>query len=169
MEVIYHDLQKGLGHGVDTENLHFLAWFIGVPVVYLTLVLLFRSRNLWDFKTRGGSRASDIMAFEIVAGGCVAYLAAAGVIGTFGLFGFPNESRRLNSGAYPDFYLRSEFVENFLIYPMISYQVVTLLYIMCMSFASYTGFLFRAGILSFVCLSATCATRPWLVIIFSVP
>ena len=111
---------KGLDHGIDINSPYFVAWFIGVPAVFIGLVLLFRGLDLWNFKTRRGSRASDIMAFEIVAGLCVLYLAVAGVIGSFGLFGFPNEYARLRD--LDKFYARSTFVEDHLVYPMISYQ-----------------------------------------------
>lgn len=110
---------QGITHGVDINSPFFQGWLVGVPITYFALLALFRALNWWDFPTRKGSRASDIMAFEIVAGLCVTYLAIAGVIGSYGLFGFENESVRLSANP---FYERSHFVEDHLVYPMISYQ-----------------------------------------------
>jgi hypothetical protein len=116
-----HLTGNGVNHGVDFSNPFFLAWCVIVPAAHVFLIFLFRSMGLWNFKTRGGSRASDIMAFEIVAGLCVAYLATAGFIGTFGLFGFSNELERLQK-ASNHFYASSQYVEDHLVYPMIAYQ-----------------------------------------------
>ena len=49
---------------------------------------------------------------------CVTYLAAAGIVGWFGLFGV-NVASELRANP---FYGKSQFIEDHLIYPMISYQ-----------------------------------------------
>lgn len=102
-----------MDHGIDTESPYFRLWFVAVPSAYFLLVALFRVINVWDFKTRKGSRASDIMAFELVAGFCVTYLGVAGC------YGWYKDSESLSNDK---FYGSSEFVVNHLIYPMISYQ-----------------------------------------------
>ena len=58
------------------------------------------------------------MAFEIVAGLCVTYLGCAGIVGYYSLLGV-EDIVKLDQNK---FYARSTFVENHLIYPMISYQ-----------------------------------------------
>lgn len=74
---------------------------------------------MWPEKTRKGSRASDIMAFEIMAGLCVLYLAVMGTIAYFdlvpGKFDYDDAKADI-------FYGKSKFVEDHLIAPMISYQ-----------------------------------------------
>jgi hypothetical protein len=109
------DLFIDMDHGLDFSEPHLMGWTIAVPVVYFALVILFRALNLWEFKTRRGSRASDIMAFEIVAGSCVVYIAVAGTLACLRLVDLGNiiEDR---------FYGKSKFVEDYMIYPMISYQ-----------------------------------------------
>ena len=55
------------------------------------------------------------MAFEIVAGLCVAYLGVAGFIAYFSLHGVD-----IYSSLEADrFYAKSEYIENHLIYPMV--------------------------------------------------
>ena len=71
---------------------------------------------MWTFTTWKGSRASDILAFEIVAGLCVTYLGIAGFIAYFSLFGVDiYESLEVDR-----FYAKSSYIENHLIYPMVS-------------------------------------------------
>lgn len=117
----------GLDHGLDFTNRYCQAWFFGLPLTYITLMTAFRRLNWWNFKLKvmkGGklvdsnTRASDDMAFEIVAGFCVAYLAAAGIIGTFSLFGVDELSHLKKD----PFYAESAFVVNHLCYPMFFYQ-----------------------------------------------
>ena len=107
-----------MDHGIDTSNVHFQRWIVLVPSMYFGFLILFRILNVWEFKTRGGARASDIMAFQIVAGFCVVWLTAVGFIGRFNLFGV-NEYAKLLADPW---WGRSSFIENYLLYPMISYQ-----------------------------------------------
>ena len=104
-------LSVGFDHGIDFSNQHFLAWFIGVPASFLILANLFRSQGWWAFTLKGTTtRASDDLAFEIVAGSCCLYLAVAGIIGRFGLFGANN----FDELEEDPFYAGSDFVKNHL-------------------------------------------------------
>ena len=87
------------------------TWIIAVPVLYFTLLIMFRLMDIWKFTTWKGSRASDIMAFEIVAMLLVCYLGIAGIIAEFGLFGV-DEYTHLSKDK---FYGRSEYVEHHLV------------------------------------------------------
>lgn len=61
----------------------------------------------------------DIVDFsQFFEGLCVTYLAAAGVVGWFGLFGANVRAELIDA----PFYGKSKFVEDHLIYPMVSYQ-----------------------------------------------
>jgi hypothetical protein len=101
----------GFDHGIDFSNKHFVAWFIGVPASFLILANLFRSQGWWAFTLKGTTtRASDDLAFEIVAGSCCLYLAVAGIIGRFGLFGANNYDELEED----PFYAGSDFVKNHL-------------------------------------------------------
>lgn len=115
---IENDIMEGIKHGIESDNWYFRVWFVGVPIAYFAIVKLFRLADMWDFKTRGGSRASDIMAFEIVAGISVTYLGLAGVIVTFGLLGV-TDGIELSKDIY---YKKSQFIVEHLIYPMITFQ-----------------------------------------------
>ena len=95
----------------DIENPFFLWWLFLVPLSYLSLVAFFRYIDVWSFRTWKGSRASDIMAFEIVAFSCVVYIAAAGIVVSYNLFGI-SEYEKLEANP---FYGRSEYVENHLV------------------------------------------------------
>lgn len=112
------DVMRGVSHGIDFNNQVFQRWFILTPVGYFALVILFRGMGLWDFPTRKGGRTSDIMAFLFSALISVTYLGVAGAVATYDLFGV-DESTRLNADM---FYARSQFVEEHLIYPMITFQ-----------------------------------------------
>jgi len=103
---------------VNTTNYYFQLWFFLVPLSYLLLVILFRLFGLYEFKTWKGSRASDILAFELVAGFSVTYLGFWGLICKFNLFDL-DDLRQLSRA---DFYSRSVTVENHIIYPMIVFQ-----------------------------------------------
>jgi hypothetical protein len=126
--LIGHPLLHGLSHGLDFSSPHVLAWFFGLPITYLFLAGLFRSLGWWNFRLKvmknkklqeSTTRASDDMAFEIVAGFCVTYLAVAGFVGRYNLFGV-DEYRRLEKDP---FFGESEFVRNHLSTPMIFYQL----------------------------------------------
>jgi hypothetical protein len=97
----------------------FIGWFIAVPVSYIVFVVLFRQLDLWPTKTRGGSRASDMMAFLLVAGICVTYLGIAGCIAWFRFFPEYIEYDTMDNN---HFYGKSQFVEDHLIAPMLAYQ-----------------------------------------------
>ena len=107
-----------MDHGIPMTP-SFIGWGIFVPVTFFGLVVTFRAMDLWPHKTRRGSRASDIMAFEIMAGLCVLYLAVFGCIAFFDLL---PDHFDYNEAVENVFYGRSTFVENHLIAPMISYQ-----------------------------------------------
>mmetsp|Transcript_22435 Transcript_22435/g.32719 ORF Transcript_22435/g.32719 Transcript_22435/m.32719 type:complete len:267 (+) Transcript_22435:90-890(+) len=96
----------------------FYIWMAAVPIMYFGLVILFRAMNLWEAKTRKGSRGSDIMAFLIVAGICVTYLGIVGVIAWFEL----EPSWDYDTLKKDNIYGRAQFVEDHLIMPMMSYQ-----------------------------------------------
>ena len=108
----------GIDHGIDMSSQIFQMWFWGIPLVYTLLVGLFRVMGLWDFKTRKGGRTSDILAFELCALVSVTYLGVAGLVAMFDLYGV-EESAKLS--AYM-FYAKSTFVEDHLIYPMVTFQ-----------------------------------------------
>jgi len=110
---------EGVKHGVDTDNWFFQAWFVGVPVAYLFLRYLFRQLDWWGFETRKGGRTSDIMAFEFVALVSVCYLGGAGLALTFGKLGTAADLALVTADP---FYANSKFVEEHLIYPMITFQ-----------------------------------------------
>jgi hypothetical protein len=107
-----------MDHRVDFENKYFQVWLVALPLSYGALALTFRALGLWRFPTRYGSRASDILTFLILAGLCVVYLSLAGVIGRFSLFGIDDYDKLFRD----QWYGRSLFVENHLLYPMLAYQ-----------------------------------------------
>lgn len=96
----------------------FYLWSIIPPISYILLILLFRLINLYPNKCKKGSRASDILSFQIVAGICLAYLGINGVILWFNL----NSNYTMDNLIKDKYHAREEFVENFLLLPMLSYQ-----------------------------------------------
>ena len=113
---LYDDLS--ISKITNFDNIYWKAWFFLVPMTYFALVIIFRQLDVLPQPTRDGSRSSDMMAFLVVAGGCVTYLAAAGFILFYSLFEV-NDYNKLEAN---HFYGRSEFLENHLIYPMLAYQ-----------------------------------------------
>lgn len=101
-----------------SKNTFGVAWFWGVPLSFAISALLFRALNFWPEVTDKGTRVSDLMAFLVSAGGCVTYLAVAGVIAFYSLFDV-NDINVLASNAV---YGESQFVRDHLIIPMICYQ-----------------------------------------------
>lgn len=96
----------------------FYVWFIGIPVSYIALSLSYRACNWWPKPAEKGTRLSDIMAFEIVAGVTLAYMGIAGSIIWFQLN--PNWDY---TGIVEDKYLGySKHVEDHLLMPMLTYQ-----------------------------------------------
>ena len=99
----------------------FKLWFVIVPCGYLAFCFLFRILDYWPEKARRGSRLSDIMAYEIIAGLLVTYV---GVAGTYGWWEMTNNPEsEFNSLLSDRFYGKSQFFEDHLMTPMFSYQV----------------------------------------------
>jgi len=134
--------KNGFNHWVDyVDRPYFRFWFVAVPVAFFFFAGLFRLLGWWNFKLQkvakdakgkvikdkdgeailvdSSTRASDDMAFELVAGICVTYLAIAGFVCTFGKQYGINDYEELSKNPY---YGKSAFVEDHLVAPMISYQ-----------------------------------------------
>ena len=120
----------GLSHGLAFMQDDVAKWwFFGLPISYLAIAGLFRACKLCAFKLKisdksgklvdSNTRASDDLAFEIVAGFCVTYLAAAGIIGRYSLFGVDVWSKL----SQDKFYGQDPYVTRHLIIPMIIYQL----------------------------------------------
>lgn len=108
-----------MDHGLDWTNQHLRAWAIGVPALHIILVLSFRVLGCWPGLTRKKCRGSDIIAFEVVSGLCVVYFAVAGIAGFFNINGVID-----NTDIFiHKFSLRSTYVENNIVFPMLCYQV----------------------------------------------
>lgn len=101
--------------GIDLTNAYFQAWFCVIPIFYIILALMFRQYGFWSYPTKKGSRTSDLVAFEIVSGLCVIYIASCGIIGWFELINSIDAKPKT-------FFSKSTFIENHLIYPMMSFQ-----------------------------------------------
>lgn len=100
-------------------NRTFYAWSLGVPVVFFILAMGFRAKNWWPEKARKGSRRSDIMAFQITAFGCLAYMSMIGMASWFGLCAHWDMGPLIDDR----FHGRAEFIETHLLIPMLSYQL----------------------------------------------
>jgi hypothetical protein len=106
-----------MDHGIPLNGVFYL-WSVGIPVVFCALSLGFRALNWWPEKARKGSRASDIMAFQLVAGACLAYLGTVGCVVWFGL----NPDWDMAPLIKDRFYGHADFVETHLLLPMLAYQ-----------------------------------------------
>jgi hypothetical protein len=120
MDAMNLNVWEGVKHGIDIHNIYFQIWFFGTPIVWFLLLKVFRALDWWKFPTRKGTRTSDIMAFEFVAGISVAYLGGAGLIISQGWFGTAAELARLNDDML---HTNSDFVINHLVYPMVTFQL----------------------------------------------
>jgi hypothetical protein len=96
-------------------QLHFLLWAIGVPAIHMGLIGLFRAMRLYPEDSRGGTRRSDILAYELVSGLCCMYFT---IIGVYIVLLHPDY---LNMAKDP-ISTRSAYVEKYLLLPMILYQ-----------------------------------------------
>ena len=91
------------------------TWFVGVPLCYMWLMGTFRSMGLWPEPSRRGTRRSDVLSFQIVAGLCCAYIAASGC---HVLLNHPDYVVM----AHDKVFGRSAFLENHVLIPMMVYQ-----------------------------------------------
>lgn len=93
-------------------------WRYFVLLCILHGVVLTISRNITKEKVvcKKGSLLADILAFEVVAGGCVLFLATSGCLG---FWYNENESSYSSQEA---FYRSNEYVEKWIIIPMMAYQ-----------------------------------------------
>lgn len=99
----------------------FKLWFALVPATYIFFVVLFRGLGWWPEKARKGSRLSDIMSYEIIAGLIVTYV---GVAGTYGWLEMTNNpDSEFHPLQFNRFYGKSQFFVDHLMTPMFSYQV----------------------------------------------
>lgn len=103
------------------DSTQFQVWFALVPLAYVFFVGFFRTLGWWPGKARAGSRLSDIMAYEIVAGLIVTYV---GVAGSYGWYEMTfNENSEFYPLQFNKFYGMSQFFVDHLMIPMLSYQV----------------------------------------------
>jgi len=110
---------QGLDHGLPwTANT--TAWFVGIPVAFIALCGLFKQLNAFPGVARRGTDLNVIMAFEIVAGFCVVWVALAGCYLFFNIN---------NNGIYAQLdsgdnrvYNSHDFVQDQLAIPMMFFQ-----------------------------------------------
>ena len=96
----------------------FYIWFLGIPIAYTVLAVIYRLCNYWPKLADKGTRLSDMMAFEIVAGIVLAYMGISGTIIWFQLN--PNwDVTSINQDKYLGY---SKHVEDHLLMPMLTYQ-----------------------------------------------
>jgi hypothetical protein len=72
--------------GLFPFNSHVYFWATFIPICYIIPRNYFRSINYGDSLTRGGSRFSDAIAFQLVSQVCVTYLAIVATVGFFKLY-----------------------------------------------------------------------------------
>lgn len=98
------------------------GWMIGLPVAYVVLALLFRALNLFPHRLPAGTRGSDYLAFDIVAGCSLTFLSVVGFISWFSLLG--EDSEYSSSVVFGDkFYGSADFITHHIVIPMLSYQI----------------------------------------------
>ena len=104
--------------GLFPINAHVYFWAIFVPLCYIIPRNYFRSINSGNSLTRGGSRLSDSMAFQLVSQVCVTYSAAVSTVGFFKLY-----SGWDYGNAWEDrLYGRSRFIEEWFLPSFYFYQ-----------------------------------------------
>ena len=97
-----------------------LGWSIFIPVLHVALVVIFRALNWFPQETRKRCRGSDIVALELVSTVCVVFVATAGVLGYFNFFDVMDNQ---NLYTIEKFYGYSKHVEDYLVTPMLCYQL----------------------------------------------
>lgn len=120
-----------MNHGVDLNNPHFLGWAVGIPVAHAACTLAFRVAGVFPERSKKGCRGSDIVAFALVASLLVTYVTITGTLGFFNLFDVLDTVEVFTD----KFYAQSSYVENYLVYPMLCYQVWNLT--MCLILAEF--------------------------------
>jgi hypothetical protein len=157
----------------STWQWRLIFWAILIPSVHISLLMLFRSLNLYPQISRKRSRGSDLIAVEITSTLCVIWFSIIGTIGYFNLFGFTDgidlqhhqhEKTETDmdtpaaSAAADLFYGYSSLVNDHLITPMYAYQVWN--FIVCFLHNEYQDFAAMAHHLVTACL-ASCGFHPF--------
>lgn len=105
-----------------SETPSFQKWMVGLPVAYIAVAVLFRVLNMFPEKLPLGSRASDYISFDIVAGSTLTFMSYVGFTAWFNLQGEDAEWSH-SSVSGDKFYSNADFITNHLIIPMLSYQI----------------------------------------------
>ncbi len=95
-----------------------VTWLWVIPLVYLAFFLIFRqSKSLYNRFTKKGSRLSDVLAYEFTSFLAVTYLALAGVVAWFELFGVD-----ISDAKAQPLFGRSDFITDHIISLLAAYQ-----------------------------------------------
>mmetsp|Transcript_19459 Transcript_19459/g.36264 ORF Transcript_19459/g.36264 Transcript_19459/m.36264 type:complete len:276 (+) Transcript_19459:36-863(+) len=105
-----------------SETPAFQHWMVGLPVAYMVIAGTFRLVNLFPEKLPLGSRSSDYISFDIVAGSTLTFMSYVGFTAWFNLQG-PQHEWSSSAVEGDKFYSNADFVTNHLIIPMLSYQL----------------------------------------------
>ncbi len=123
-------LTAGLDHGfagVDVYSIEGVGMALYVPIAYWGLCWMYRQLGWWEGrKTKFGTPVGNMVAYEVAFGLSCAYFAVHGIILYFGLNGINDMYQEpLLSDQY---YGKSEYVINKLLYPMMIYQIWNLIF-----------------------------------------
>ncbi len=114
---------RGVEHGLSEDDFKvFIAWMLCMNILFVVYLVAFRVLGVLSFPTRKGARTSDVVAFLIVAGLSVGYMALSGFIAQFGWFG-TNVDNLFSGTIEESYYANNIFVRNHLVVPMVAYQI----------------------------------------------
>lgn len=105
-----------------TQNASFQGWMVGLPVAYIFIAGTCRVINAFPHTLPLGTRASDYVSFDVVAGSTLTFMSYVGFIAWFNMHGTDAEFSYLHV-AENKFYGEADFITNHLIIPMLSYQI----------------------------------------------
>lgn len=103
-------------------------FLFGLPLCHVILTVVFRICNVCPDLSKKGSRGSDILAFAIMASLCVSYFAVVGFIGYFELSPLMDNRAGIERDR---FYATSSYVIEFIVFPMLCYQIWNFVVCIC--------------------------------------
>jgi hypothetical protein len=105
-----------------SQNPFFQGWIVALPVAYILISGAFRLLNAFPHTLPLGTRASDYVTFDIVAGSTLTFMSYVGFTAWFTLHGHEAEFSHFTV-VDNKFYGEADFITNHLIIPMLCYQI----------------------------------------------
>lgn len=142
----------------------FQVWGLLIPVIYVAFNLLLRIINIWSRPTKKLSRSSDILAYIIVSQLVFIYFVVPGIMAWFNI-GEVDLGEAKNDRIFG----RSEFIEYYILIPMLWYQFWN--FVFCCIFAEMRtvgNIIHHLSVFAIACLCLFPFIQYWSIFFFGI-